>query len=63
MAVAVAHVIAGDHRQAADLVRQALAGAGAGGQGWLLAVDPLLAVSTRPDEWAPALALLRSRAA
>jgi DNA-binding winged helix-turn-helix (wHTH) protein len=63
MAVAVASVMAGDHRHAADLVREALARAGAGGQGWQLTVDPLLAVSTHPDEWAPALALLRSWAA
>ena len=63
MAAAVGHVLVDDHRRAADLVREALASAGAGGQGWLVTVDPLLAVSRHPDEWAAALALLRSRAA
>ena len=63
MAVAASHVLAGEHRRAGDLVREALAGAAPGGQAWLLAVDPLFAASTHQEEWAPALALLRSRAA
>lgn len=56
-------VVAGDHPGAARLVDEALAGASPGNAGWLLPIEPLLNVATRPEIWARALAQVRNRAA
>jgi len=48
---------------AASLIDRALADAPPGNAGWLLPLEPLLAVPANPELWAPALARLRIRAA
>jgi DNA-binding winged helix-turn-helix (wHTH) protein len=63
IADAVPLVMSGAHAEAAHLVDAALADAPAGNAGWLLPVEPILAVSERPAIWAGALARLRARAA
>jgi DNA-binding winged helix-turn-helix (wHTH) protein len=54
---------AGRHGEAARAVDEALAAAPPGNAGWLLPLEPLLHVTAQPDQWAPVLARLRSRAA
>ncbi|MEO8258863.1 MAG: winged helix-turn-helix domain-containing protein [Acidobacteriota bacterium] len=54
--------VAGSHAEAARIVDDALAAAGVGNAGWILAVEPLLQVAARPDVWARPLARLRNRA-
>ena len=63
MAEAVPLVRAGAHEAAARLVDAALANAAAGNAGWLLPIEPMLAVWERPGVWAGALARIRVRAA
>ncbi len=53
----------GGRGEAARLVEQALIDVPSGSAGWLLPLEPLLHVSSDPDNWAPALARLRNRAA
>ena len=53
---------AGTPERAVALVAAALDTAPAGGGGWLLPVEPLLAVHRHAAAWAPALARLRARA-
>jgi len=60
---AMHEALAGRHASAASLVQTALQAAPAGSSGWMLPVEPFLDVTGNPDEWAPVLALLRSRAA
>jgi tetratricopeptide (TPR) repeat protein len=60
---AVSLVMAGAHDEAANLVDSALAAAPPGNAGWLLPVEPLLAVAARPLAWAGVLARVRARAA
>jgi DNA-binding winged helix-turn-helix (wHTH) protein len=55
--------LAGRHADAAASVRTALDAAPPGSSGWMLPVEPLLNVANHQAEWAPVLALLRSRAA
>jgi hypothetical protein len=62
MARAVPLVMAGAHAEAARLVDDALAAAPAGNAGWLLPVEPVLAVTARPAVWNGVLARLRARA-
>ena len=62
-AEAVGEALAGHHATAAAIVGAALQAAPAGSAGWMLPVDPFLNVGAHPTEWAPVLALLRSRAA
>ena len=50
-------------RRAVQLVDEALAAAPPGSAGWTIPLEPLLAVHTDPDGWAPVLVRLRSRAA
>jgi DNA-binding winged helix-turn-helix (wHTH) protein/Flp pilus assembly protein TadD len=59
---ATALACAGAHAEAAQLVEAALTSAPAGSGGWLLPVEPLLHVASRPGVWARALAHLRNRA-
>ena len=63
IAEAVRGSLAGRHASAASLVHAALKAAPASSSGWMLPVDPFLHVTAHQDEWAPVLALLRSRAA
>lgn len=63
MTMAAQLVAAGRHADAATLVDRALALAPPGSLGWLLPVEPLLAIAQAPDAWAPVLARLRMRAA
>jgi hypothetical protein len=63
LAVAVRHVWDGERHRAAALVQDALARTSPGAAGWLIPVEPMLAVSTHPDPWSPVLAALRIRAA
>jgi DNA-binding winged helix-turn-helix (wHTH) protein/Flp pilus assembly protein TadD len=60
---AVRLALSGRHGEAAALVAERVATAPPGNAGWLLPVEPLLHVSAHSDIWAPALALLRTRAA
>lgn len=60
---AVGEALAGRHAPAAALVHAALQAAPVGSAGWMLPVDPFLDVAAHRAEWAPVLALLRSRAA
>jgi DNA-binding winged helix-turn-helix (wHTH) protein len=62
IAEAVPLAMAGAHEEAARLVDEALAGAAVGSAGWLLPVEPMLAVAERPAIWAGVLARLRARA-
>jgi DNA-binding winged helix-turn-helix (wHTH) protein len=62
MARGVGLARAGMHREAAHACSDALTQAPAGCAGWLLATDPILNPTARPDIWGPALALLRNRA-
>jgi tetratricopeptide (TPR) repeat protein len=48
---------------AASVVERALAAASAGNAGWLLPVEPMLAIASCPAPWLGVLARLRSRAA
>jgi len=60
----VLSALVGRHDEAARLVCQSLEAAPAGrSSGWTLPVEPLLGVSTHPQVWSAALAVLRSRAA
>jgi DNA-binding winged helix-turn-helix (wHTH) protein len=63
---AVTHAIAlaraGRHRNAADVCSDALTQTPPGLAGWLLAAEPMLNPTARPDIWAPTLAILRNRA-
>ncbi len=59
---AVVLAIAGNHEEAARMTQMALEGAEPGAEGWQLPLEPILRPLTRPDLWAPALALLRERA-
>jgi DNA-binding winged helix-turn-helix (wHTH) protein len=52
----------GAHEKAAHLVANALATSPPGNAGWLLPLEPLLHVTSRPAVWAGALAHLRNRA-
>jgi DNA-binding winged helix-turn-helix (wHTH) protein/Tfp pilus assembly protein PilF len=61
-AAGVANVIAADSAAAAIRLERAIASAAPGAQGWNLPLDPLLRM-TGDRVWAPALALLRARAA
>jgi DNA-binding winged helix-turn-helix (wHTH) protein len=63
IARAVPLVTAGSHAEAARLVDEALAEAPDGNAGWILPVEPMLAVAERPAAWAGVLARLRARAA
>ena len=63
MGEAVVEALAGRHAAGAAIVCAALETVLAGSSGWMLPVDPLLQVSDHPVEWAPVLAILRSRAA
>lgn len=63
MAEATYCALTGDHARAASVVLAALERAPQGGAGWMLPIDPFLHVTAHPDEWAPVLALLRSRSA
>jgi DNA-binding winged helix-turn-helix (wHTH) protein/Tfp pilus assembly protein PilF len=58
-------LVAGDAALPASVqaVDQALAAAPSGNAGWLIPIEPLLAVHLHPDAWAPVLARLRTRAA
>jgi DNA-binding winged helix-turn-helix (wHTH) protein len=56
-------VMRGERRPAIAPIERALATAPPGPQGWLLPVDPMLDARAHPDDWASALAVLRSRAA
>jgi tetratricopeptide (TPR) repeat protein len=60
---AVCEARAGRPAAGATLVRDALETAPIGSSGWILPVEPFLQVSAHPVEWAPVLAILRSRAA
>jgi DNA-binding winged helix-turn-helix (wHTH) protein len=64
--LAMAHAIglarAGRHAEAAHACREALAQAPPGCAGWLLATEPVLDPTARPDIWGSTLALLRNRA-
>ncbi len=62
MAKAALRIAAGDAPGAAQLVAAALTAAPAGNAGWLLAVEPLLAVRRDRAAWASALAHVRARA-
>jgi DNA-binding winged helix-turn-helix (wHTH) protein len=62
LAEAIALAAAGSHDRAAATVAGALSRAEPGSQGWWLPVEPLLAVTDHPGEWAAVLAQLRSRA-
>lgn len=53
---------AGDIADAARLADDGLAAAAPGSAGWLLPIDPLLAVHRAPDVWAAVLARLGQRA-
>jgi len=59
---AAEHVLAGEYEQAAQLIDAALTIAPPGNAAWLLPVEPLFAVATRPTIWSTALARLRHRA-
>ena len=48
---------------AASTIERALAEAPAGNAGWLLPVEPMLAIASCPGPWLGVLARLRSRAA
>jgi DNA-binding winged helix-turn-helix (wHTH) protein len=64
MTRAVDDALAGRHADGAARVHTALQSAPAGSSsGWTLPVEPLLDVAGHLDLWAPALAILRSRAA
>ena len=65
MAVAVAgrHALNGAHDAAAAVVRDTLANPAGAAAGWLIPVEPLLAVWAHPVPWAPVLAALRAGAA
>ncbi len=52
MARAAVLAVRGDHAAAARVVLPALEGATKGNAGWLIPIDPLLAVYTAPDAWA-----------
>ena len=56
-------VLGGRAADAARLMDRALAATEPGDSAWLLPVEPLVNVSTRPDLWTGALARLRARAA
>ncbi len=60
---AVCEALAGRHTAAASRVSAALEAAPVGSAGWMLPVDPFLHVAAHDAEWAPVLALLRSRSA
>lgn len=55
-------VMAGDHATAAKFVEEALGAAEPGNACWLLPVEPVIRVWTRPDIWERALARLANRA-
>jgi len=59
---AVSRVLAGDIDGAAQLIDAALSFAPPGNAAWLLPVEPVFSVVTRPAAWASALARLRNRA-
>jgi DNA-binding winged helix-turn-helix (wHTH) protein len=62
-AAAVADVLAGRHRAAAERVHAALRHAPEGSSsGWGIPIDPLLRVTEHTDAWSPVLVLLRARA-
>jgi hypothetical protein len=61
-AQAAEHVLAGEYELAAQLIDAALALAPSGNAAWLLPVEPLFSVATRPTIWSTALARLRQRA-
>jgi hypothetical protein len=63
MVEAVGESLTGRHAAAASLVHAALQAAPVGSSGWMLPVEPFLRVAAHPAEWAPVLALLRSRSA
>ncbi len=64
MTRAAVDTLTGRHAEAAARVHDALKAAPAGGSaGWTLPVEPLLQVGAQADLWAPALAVLRNRAA
>jgi len=64
VAIARAALLVADHDAvgAARLVAAALASSPPGNAGWLIRIEPLLAVSQAPDVWAPVLATLKKRA-
>jgi hypothetical protein len=59
---AVSLALLGHPHEAARVCADALTRTPEGSAGWLLPVEPLLRATTRPDAWAPTLALLRERA-
>jgi tetratricopeptide (TPR) repeat protein len=59
----IPRIIEGDEAGAAAAIEEACLTAPPGSQGWLLPLDPLIAVHRHPEVWAGALAALRSRAA
>ena len=63
LAEAIGLAVAGAHARAAATMAGALSRAEPGSQGWWLPVEPMLAVTDHPGEWAAVLAQLRSRAA
>jgi hypothetical protein len=63
VARAISLVAADDAAGAAQLVGDALAQATSGNAGWLIPIEPLLAVQRDHTAWMPVLAALRSRAA
>jgi DNA-binding winged helix-turn-helix (wHTH) protein len=50
-------------RRAVQVVDEALTSAPPGSAGWMIPLEPLLAVNAHPESWAPVLARLRGRAA
>jgi DNA-binding winged helix-turn-helix (wHTH) protein len=59
---AAERALAGDYDQAGQLIDGALAFAPPGNAAWFLPVEPVFAVSARPNAWSSALARLRQRA-
>ncbi len=62
LAEAIGLAVAGTHASAAATMAGALSRAEPGSHGWWLPVEPMLAVTDHPGEWAAVLAQLRSRA-
>jgi DNA-binding winged helix-turn-helix (wHTH) protein len=63
MVAAAALALRGNHEDAAALFVDAITQADPGAAGWLLPVEPLIRVSSRPAAWTEALAIVRHRAA
>jgi len=62
LAKAVCYTQRGDVQHAAVIVDEALRQVGSSATGWVIPLEPMLAVSTRPELWTQVLTTLRARA-